>query len=300
MTRLKILSIEEEKCIKCEDCVKACSVDLFIVQKEKNNEKKILFTDSYRRCFRCGHCISICPTDAILYEGAEAPFVFDEVNTPEKLLTYEDLMKFIRSRKSFRVFQDKPVPKEKIDLILESMRYSPSASNRQGREYIVITNKKEIATLSRGAAGLLRFARRLMKFKYLLVPFVTGVLRRRLLSPRTKYSLEMFLDKTNKGEDMIFFKAPCVIILHSKKYSRMSPVDSGVAITHGMFAALSLGLKTCWIGLAHEYLSRRKRARKKWGIPSNHDVFGVFVVGYSDLKFKGAPSRRPLKVQWRK
>jgi nitroreductase len=261
-------------------------------------EKRIEFNDPIRRCFRCGHCLSICPTEAINFEGAEPPYFFDEAKKPESIITYDDLMKLIRSRKSARVYLDKPVEKEKIESLLDAMRYAPSASNRQNREYIIITDKEKIQELSRDVGYLLVRARRYMKLKYLVAPFVTGVLKRRLLSKRTRFTLDNYIKRTQEGEDLMFFKAPCVIILHSPSYSKMSAADAGLAITHGMFAALSLGLSTCWIGLAQEYFSRTKKARKKWGIPLKHDVYGVFVLGYSELEFIAGPPRRPLKIKW--
>ncbi|MHA2358021.1 MAG: nitroreductase family protein, partial [Candidatus Heimdallarchaeaceae archaeon] len=192
----------------------------------------------------------------------------------------------------------KPVEKKKIEAVLEAMRYSPSASNRQSRRYIVMTNKDEIAELSKGVSNMLTLSRQLLKFRYLIAPFMTGVLRKRLLNPRTKYSLDMYFERTQQGEDLVFFNAPCVIILHSPTYSRMSGADAGIAISHGMFAALSQGLGTCWIGFAHEYLSRFKKGRKKLNIPKNHDVFGVFVLGYPDIEFLGGAPRQPVKVEY--
>jgi nitroreductase len=261
-------------------------------------EKRIEFNDPYRRCFRCGHCLTICPTDAINFENADPPYLFDEAKNPEQIIDFENLMKLIRSRKSIRIYLNKEVEKEKIESVLDAMRYAPSASNRQNREYIVITNRSKISELSKDVGTLMFRARRYLNFRYLLAPFVRGVLKRRLLSKRTKFALEDFIRKSKKGIDMIFFDAPCVIILHAPVYAKMSPADAGLAITHGMFAALSLGLGTCWIGFAQEYFMRTKRARKKWGIPTKHDVFGVFILGYPELEFLGGPPRRPLKIKW--
>jgi nitroreductase/ferredoxin len=298
MTRLKILGIDRDRCIKCEDCVKSCSVKLFLVIREENMEKHIEFSDPFGRCFRCGHCLSICPTDAIKYENADPPYVFEEARKPESIISFDNLMKLIRSRKSIRTYLDKSVEKEKIEAVLEAMRYSPSGSNRQKREYTVITNKEKISELSEEVNSIMVRAKRYMILKYLLAPFVRGALRRRLLSKKAKFVVEDYIKKSKKGIDMYLHNAPCVIIIHSPSYSYVSPADAAIAMTHGMFAALSLGLGTCWIGFAQEYFSRTKKARKKWGIPRKHDIYGVIVLGYPSIEFQAGPHRRPLKIKW--
>lgn len=297
MSKFKILGIDKDKCIKCEDCVKSCSVQLFSVKRE-DMEKWIVFDDPFRFCFRCGHCISVCPTNAIQFTSPELPFEFEETNQPSTLLSYENYMKFIRSRRSTRKYTTQPLEKKKIEQIIEAMRYSPSASNRQNREYLVITNKEKIKEFSKEVGKLMKKAKRYLKLKYILAPFITSMLRKRLLNPKTKRNLEIFFERTKKGDDLIFFNAPCVIVVHSRPYSNMSASDAAISIVHGMLAAHSLNLGTCWIGFAHEYLTRFKKARKKLGIPSSHNVFGVFIIGYPELTFRRAPPRRKEIVHW--
>ena len=110
----------------------------------------------------------------------------------------------------------------------------------------------------------------------------------------------MFFERTDSGDDMIFFKAPIVIILYAPPYSKMTGPDAGIALTHGMLAAQSLGLGTCWIGFAQEYLWRSKKTRKTLGIPKDRNVYGVIVMGYPNIKFERAPPRRELSVKWKK
>lgn len=297
---VKILGIDSEKCIKCEKCVDVCSVNLFSVKREDKMEKKIVFDDPLRFCFRCGHCIAICPTEAILYEKADPPYNFEEAKNPTKILSYEDYMKFIRSRRSMRKFKDKPLSEEEINSIIEAMRYSPSASNRQNRNYIVLAKPEDIAYLSDRVSHLMQRAKRLLFLKYLIAPFVGGLLRKRLLNPKTKVRLERFFEERAAGKDNIFFHAPCVIIVHAPPYSKMTPSDAAIAITHGILAAHTLGLGTCWIGFAQEHLWRSKKSRKSLGIPKSNNVYGVFVVGHPDFKFERAPPRREARVIWKK
>ena len=297
---LKILGIDKEKCIKCEKCISSCTVELFSVERKDNMEKEIHFEDPLRFCFRCGHCIAICPTEAILYEGADEVYNFKEAKNPSKLLSYEDFMKFSRSRRSTRIFKQKPLSEEEITQILEAMRFSPSASNRQNRYYIVLSKKEDIDFLSDKVATLMVRARKYLKLKYLVVPFTRGLVRKRILNPKTKIRLDRFFERRGEGVDQIFFNAPCVIILHAPPYSKMTASDAGIAITHGMLAAHSMGLGTCWIGFAQEYLWRSKKTRKQLGIPKNHNVHGVFIIGHPEQEFLRAPPRREIHLDWKK
>ena len=66
------------------------------------------------------------------------------------------LMEIIKSRKSIRAYQDKPLPKEVVRDILEAAKYAPTARNMQELEYRVITNKALMDKLSKGIADALQ------------------------------------------------------------------------------------------------------------------------------------------------
>jgi nitroreductase len=53
-----------------------------------------------------------------------------------------DVMKVIKERRSVRAYQNKPIPQEKLKLILEAARFAPSASNRQQWRFIVVQDPK--------------------------------------------------------------------------------------------------------------------------------------------------------------
>ena len=57
-------------------------------------------------------------------------------------------MKLIRDRRSIRKFTDKPVEKEKIQLLIEACLRSPSSRSLNPWEFIVITDKKTLNELS--------------------------------------------------------------------------------------------------------------------------------------------------------
>jgi F420 biosynthesis protein FbiB-like protein len=52
-----------------------------------------------------------------------------------------DLMEFILSRRSVRVFEDRPVEEEKLERILNAAAHAPSAHNSQPWRFVVLNNK---------------------------------------------------------------------------------------------------------------------------------------------------------------
>ena len=64
----------------------------------------------------------------------------------------EDLLDFIKERRSIRLFQENEIPDEEIEMILEAGRWAPSGSNKQPWEFIVIKNKDVIKQIEKTAS----------------------------------------------------------------------------------------------------------------------------------------------------
>jgi nitroreductase len=54
----------------------------------------------------------------------------------------------IRARRNVRSYTDRPIPGEDLDRILEAGRRSPSASNRQQWDFILVTEREQLQELS--------------------------------------------------------------------------------------------------------------------------------------------------------
>ncbi|MFX1594342.1 MAG: nitroreductase family protein [Promethearchaeota archaeon] len=61
----------------------------------------------------------------------------------------EVFLNFLKGRRSIRSFQDKPIKEKELEMILEAGRWTPSASNRQPWEFIVIKNKQTLIKLAK-------------------------------------------------------------------------------------------------------------------------------------------------------
>ncbi|MFX1573194.1 MAG: nitroreductase family protein [Promethearchaeota archaeon] len=60
----------------------------------------------------------------------------------------EEFLNFIKSRRSIRAYQDKSIPEKEIEMILEAGRWTPSASNRQPWQFILIRNKETLKKMA--------------------------------------------------------------------------------------------------------------------------------------------------------
>ena len=62
-----------------------------------------------------------------------------------------DVLEAIRTRRSIRKFRSKPIPDEKLKMILEAGRLAPSAGNRQPWLFVVVKDLERKRTLAKAA-----------------------------------------------------------------------------------------------------------------------------------------------------
>jgi len=292
---MKISGINSNECIKCEECIKECPAHLFFKKVEADD---VYFEDPNNLCILCGHCLAVCPTNAVKAEEIEGLYDFPEAKDPTKIASYETLLKMLRARRSIRRFQKRPIPQDQIESVLQAMRYAPSASNAQNWNYIVITDPEKIQYFSKQVTKIFYLLRKVLKLKHIVRLFVSGATKQLLLDPKTTLSVNRHISEFEAGKDLIFYNAPCVILLHASEYGSMAGVDAGIAFTYGMLAAQSLGLGTCWVGFAQEAVKHDGTLKKWLQIPKGRNCYGVIIMGYPAVKFQRAPPRKELTLRW--
>lgn len=62
-----------------------------------------------------------------------------------------DVFEAIRTRRSIRKFRPKPIPDEKLEMILEAGRLAPSAGNRQPWRFVVVKDPERKRALAKAA-----------------------------------------------------------------------------------------------------------------------------------------------------
>ena len=63
----------------------------------------------------------------------------------------EEFLAFLKERRSIRIYLDKAISEKEIEMILEAGRWTPSASNKQPWEFLVIKNKEILIEISKKA-----------------------------------------------------------------------------------------------------------------------------------------------------
>ncbi len=123
-----------------------------------------------------------------------------------------EIKEAIRSRRSIRNYQDRPIEQDKLDRVLEAGRLAPSARNLQEWKFVVVRDKEKRQRLSEAAMGQ---------------PYVAS-------APVVIAACAI------QTENVM----PCGQYCY--------PIDLAIAVDHMSLAAIAEGLGTCWIGAFYE------------------------------------------------
>ncbi|MFX0100625.1 MAG: nitroreductase family protein [Candidatus Hodarchaeota archaeon] len=266
---MPIIGIDEDKCTSCFECGRSCPALLF-----KKEGDTVSYQGKGRICILCGHCIAVCPEDAILYKNMkDEPASFDGVEDPKTIISYDDIYKFTRAKRSIRRFKSTPVPQELLEKVFEVIRYAPSGSNMRKCKFHLVSDQETLKTLS------------------------SSILEAFMANPNVRMMYGNLLVSVNKKglPDPIFRGAPHVIFASSILPGPTPLNNAGISLTYGMLAAQSLGLATCWIGFAQAGFFMNTDLLKLVGIKGK--CTGAMAIGYPAVKYHRCPPRAPLKVK---
>ena len=121
-----------------------------------------------------------------------------------------DVMEAIRTRRSIRSYDSRPIPDDVMERMLDALRLAPSACNRQPWQFVIVTDEGVRQQLGEAAGGQMFIAEAPV--------IVVGV-----GYPEKAFK---FMGDTGNSVD----------------------VDLAIALDHLTLAAAADGLGTCWIG----------------------------------------------------
>jgi nitroreductase len=178
------------------------------------------------------------------------------------------VLKCIYERRSVRDFEDKPVPKEVVEELLNAAVMAPSARNTQPWHFTIVQDRETIDKLGDKAAEM-----------------------RGMLGKGMKAGLRL------AGKGTIFYNAPLLVIISGKTGYDYLKDDVNLAVQNMFLAAHSLGLGSCWIGMA-KVLNSDAEARQELGLSSDLEIVAPLIFGYPKKQDKKIPERKPRILKW--
>jgi nitroreductase len=187
-----------------------------------------------------------------------------------------EVLKNIYSRRSIRDYLPDDIADDVVRELIRAATYAPSAANMQPWRFVVIKNRDLIAKLSGRSKELwLEQAGR-----------------------STRPEMKSLVNMVSRPNFNIFFNAPLLIMIFSD-FDAFSPqIDCALAGENMMLAARSLGIGSCWIGLAFP-LGQDPVILTDLGVPDRCRLEGTIVFGYPTKLDHKAPRRdKEVVLKW--
>jgi nitroreductase/Pyruvate/2-oxoacid:ferredoxin oxidoreductase delta subunit len=264
MPRLEILT---ETCSRCGSCVAACP--LLCLTPGEANEPPSVRENGENYCISCGHCAAICPTSSVQLNGKTGAD-FENApswNSPD---AFEQFSQVVKSRRSIRKYESRPVQREMLDRLLDLCRWTPTALNIQPVRWIVVNDAVKVHQLAEKVIDYFRREKVLVS--------VVGA--------------------WDQGIDMIHRDAPCLVIAHADKTGRRSKVDCTIAVQTLDYAAPLLGLGACWAGFFMNAAANDPSIGELLGLPEEHAIEAALMVGYPKEQYLRVPKRNEAEVRY--
>jgi nitroreductase len=176
-----------------------------------------------------------------------------------RALNMTDFMTILKERRSVRKYEEKDVPQEILDHILEAVRWSPSWANTQCWEVVVIKDSEIKAKLQETMGSKNPATKAIVNAPVLLA-----------LCGKRKNSGYYSGAVTTKFGDWFMF-------------------DLGIATQSICLAAHHLGLGTVVVGLFDH-----DQAKTILNVPAEYELVALIPLGYP-AKISSAPARREIQ-----
>jgi len=183
-----------------------------------------------------------------------------------------ELLDLIKKRRSIRKYQDRQIPKEDLEKIIEAGLYAPNAGGGQ-RTIIVGVHSKEL-TETIGKLNIANFDKSKLIGSYV-----------------SKEQPSIIDDPAIKNG---FYGAPAVCVVFAQKNFLYGIPDAFCCAENMVLEATELGISSCIIARAEETFENElgKKLLKDWQIPENYIARCFVVLGYCDGAY---PDVKPRK-----
>ena len=194
---------------------------------------------------------------------------------PEKY-PLNEVFKNIYGRRSVRAYRQDAVPDDIIKELIRAGSFAPSAMNEQPWKFVVIKDKALMRRLSDKAKELW------------------------IDQSRSSNNPEILrlANMLSNSDFNIFYNAPVLVMIFARPNAFFSQIDCALAAQNMMLAAKSLGIGSCWIGLAMT-LDKVRKVLSEIGVPADHRLMASLIFGYPEKMEEKGPDRcKDIILKW--
>lgn len=257
-----MVQINQAACIGCGHCARDCISMAITVMNGA--------AEYHGPCIQCGHCVAICPTDAVTmpeYDMADVREVTEDCS-----VEIDGLMDMIRSRRSVRQYEVRSVEREKLERVIQAGRYTATASNRQGSQFILVQD--QLDTLKTMVwTQVERIAAQ---------DGPEGEMMKKRLDLRQEWGLDYF-----------FWGAPVVLYICTENLR-----DAGLAAQNMELAAVAQGLGVLYNGFLQRATQESDEARKWLEVNEEKPIAMCLLLGYPRIKYRRTAPRKKADITW--
>jgi len=269
-----LFSIDPEKCNRDGLCAAVCPVGCIVFGRGAlpvPHEKK------YTYCLSCGHCLAVCPSEAIVLDRFKVGGIQGK---PSLAVSFEQAEQFLKMRRSVRAFRDEPIERVALERLLKITEYAPSGHNLRPTRWAVAGTKEKVRAVASEIAEWMR-EQADRKTPLAETLHLSGIVR-----------------AWDDGVDLICRNAPALAVAYGPD-SGVTPREDGViALTYLELAASAAGLGACWCGYALAVAAYESSLCEMFGIPADHAVYGVLMLGKPVRKYTSIPPRPAPRIHW--
>jgi nitroreductase/NAD-dependent dihydropyrimidine dehydrogenase PreA subunit len=274
-----MVQIDVNKCMGCGTCAAECNIFSIKVKDGKAVPGKW--------CLECGHCTAVCKQKAVTLLGDYDPSEILEYDDPQKFeITPENLLNFVKFRRSVRQFTDEPVRDEAIAKILEMGRYTQTGANLQPLRYIVLTKDTLSDITPIALKALAELDTKQVDKKAMRVPY-------QYLDFQSTW-VKWYQVYQTKKRDLLFHGAPHALLVVSRTCNE---VDGCFNIGHLELMINALGLGACLMGFGTFAFAMSPELKQRVGILEGESVIFTLVFGHPKVKYLRTVNRKKVRYE---
>ena len=266
------LKVNALKCVRCGLCLEVCAPRSLVFSADFQPK---FGKDGEARCTGCQHCLAICPQKAISICGRDP----EESAASTPVPAAEDMLRLIQNRRSIRRYRHEAVEAETIDKLLDMLRWVPTGVNNHRLHFSVIRDLAVMDEIREKVNAQFR-------------EWITQEDPPQIAAIMTRYKSQSLA-----GLDVIFRGAPHLIVAAVPQDAPCADLEPVIALSYFELYAKTLGLGTCWCGLAAAALFAIPEIAERIALPPDYRLGYVMLFGYEDLKFLRATQPEKVSVR---